>query len=280
MSFMFLLPMITVFALMIVYPFFQTIKLSFFKETLAGTQKLVGFANYFRLFRSEDFFEVFLVTLKWIFGATLLKVGSGLGVALLLNRNFKFKSLVMMIVLLPWALPYSVSHIIWRWVYNPMYGHLNSILLRAHLIEKPLPWLADPNFSIWGIVIANSWTGMPFCAFAILSGLYSIPKQLYEAAALDGANAFQSFLRVTLPLLRPVLTLITALAAIWTFTNFGAIWLMTKGGPMKSSTTLIVDIYLNAFQFQRPGYACALSVISAVFLMSLALFYVLYGRRK
>lgn len=275
---LYLAPLLLIFILLIAYPFFQTIKLSFYEEALDGSRRYVGLDNYLRIFESSSFREVFCVTLKWTFGATLLKVGSGLFVALLLYQDFKLKPLVMLIVLLPWAIPYSVSHIIWKWAFDSMYGHLNSMLLRIGLIRTPLEWLANPNFSIWGIVIANSWTGMPFCAFSILSGLYAIPTELYEACAVDGASPIKVFRYITLPLLKPVLTLVTALAGIWTFTNFGAIWLMTKGGPLNSSTVLIVDIYRNVFEFQRPGYASALSVLSALFLGLLSVLYI-YSQR-
>jgi ABC-type sugar transport system permease subunit len=274
LNLLYLAPLLLVFILLIAYPFLQTAIFSFYEEALDGSTKYVGFSNYLRVFKSTQFKQVFHNTWKWTFGATLLKVGSGLLVGLLLYQDFKLKPLVMLIVLLPWAIPYSVSHIIWKWAFDSMFGHLNSMFLRIGLIQAPLEWLANPNFSIWGIVIANSWTGMPFCAFSILSGLYSIPTELYEACAVDGASPIKVFRYITLPLLRPVLTLVTALAGIWTFTNFGAIWLMTKGGPLNSSTVLIVDIYRNAFEFQRPGYASALSVLSALFLGLLSIFYV------
>jgi len=277
---LFLIPLILVFIIFIFYPFFQTIKLSFFKQTLAGDKNFIGLKNYYRVFRSDDFYNLFYNTLLWTIGATVLKVGSGLLVALLLYREFKFKGLVMMIVMLPWAMPYSVSHIIWRWIFDASYGHLNSLLMKLNIIQLPLGWLANPKFSLWGIIIANSWTGMPFCAFSILAGLYSIPKDVYDAASIDGTNSLQKFRYITLPMIKSVIMLITALVVIWTFTNFGAIWLMTKGGPLKSSTTFIIEIYLNAFQKINPGYASALSVISALFLLVLSSVYVFYGKQK
>lgn len=277
---LFLIPLILVFIIFIVYPFFQTIKLSFFEETLSGDQYFAGLRNYYRVFRSDDFYNLFYNTLLWTIGATVLKVGSGLIVALLLYREFKFKGLVMMIVMLPWAMPYSVSHIIWRWIFDSLYGHLNSLLMILNIIQNPLDWLANPKFSLWGIIIANSWTGMPFCAFSILAGLYSIPKDVYDAASIDGTNSLQKFRYITLPLIKPVIILITTLVTIWTFNNFGAIWLMTRGGPMKSSTTFIIEIYLNAFQYMRPGYASALSVISTLFLLVLSLVYISFEKQK
>ncbi len=275
----FIIPLAIVFLLIIIIPFIQVIKLSFFKESLDGSLTFVGLRNYIRLFQQANFMEILFNTLTFTFGGVLLKVGGGFILALILYKNFRFKNLFMLIVLIPWAIPFSISHISWRWMYNALYGHINSLLMHLNIIQVPIEWLSNPNFSLWGVLIANSWTGVPFCAFAILAGLYYIPLDLYEAADIDGANSLQKFFSITLPLVKPVLLLVSALAAIWTFNNFGAIWLMTQGGPVDSSTTLIVNIYRNAFEFNRPGYASALSVLSAIFLIVLTSYYVFYGRR-
>ena len=275
----FVIPLIIVFLLIIIIPFIQVIRLSFFKETFDGLLTFVGLRNYVRLFQQADFMEVLLNTLAFTFGGVLMKVGSGFILALILYKNFRFKNVFMLIVLIPWAIPFSISHIAWRWMYDALYGHINSLLMHLNIIQLPIEWLSNPNFSLWGVLIANSWTGAPFCAFAILSGLYCIPLELYEAAGIDGANNLQKFFSITLPLVKQVLLLISALTAIWTFNNFGAIWLMTQGGPVNSSTTLIVSIYRNAFEFSRPGYASALSVLSAIFLIILTSYYVFYGRK-
>ncbi|GAI21661.1 unnamed protein product, partial [marine sediment metagenome] len=256
---MFIIPLAIVFLLIIIIPFIQVIKLSFFKEALDGSLTFVGLNNYIRLFQRANFFTIFFNTLRFTFGGVILKVGGGFIIALILYKDFQFKNIFMLIVLTPWAIPYSISHITWRWMYDAIYGHINSLLMYLNLIQEPLGWISNPNFSLWGILIANSWTGVPFCAFAILSGLYTIPVELYEAAEIDGVNIYSKFFGITLPLVKPVLLLVSVLAAIWTFNNFGAIWLMTQGGPVDSSATLIVDIYRNAFAYSRPGYASALS---------------------
>ena len=276
----FLLPLFIVFALVIIYPFLYVVKLSFYKESLSGKLTYVGLKNYIDLMRSSAFSLSFKNTLVWTLGGVILKVGGGLIVALLLFREFKLKNLFMFIVLIPWAIPYSISHIAWRWMYNALYGHLNSLLLHLRLISTPLEWLANPAFSLWGVLIANSWTGVPFCAFSILSGLYAIPIHLFEAANMDGASRWQVFRYVTLPLIMPILLLVSALAAIWSFTNFGAIWLMAQGGPVNSSTTLIVDIYRYAFQYNKPGYGNAMSVVSAIFMVILTSVYVIFDKKE
>lgn len=277
---LFLLPLFIIFALVIIYPFLYVIWLSFFDESLSGELTFVGLNNYIELINSPDFGVSLKNTIYWTLGGVVLKVGGGLLISLLLYKEFKFKNAFLFIVLIPWAIPFSVSHILWRWMFNPLYGHINSVLLRLNLITTPLEWLANPNFSLWGPLIATSWTGFPFCAFAILSGLYAIPKHLFEAAEIDGASSLKQFRYITLPLIAPTLLLISALAAIWTYTNFGAIWLMTQGGPVNSSTTLIIDIYRYAFEFNKPGYANAISVLSAIFMILLTSFYVIFNKRE
>jgi ABC-type sugar transport system permease subunit len=277
---MFLLPLFIVFALVIFYPFLYVVGLSLYKESLSGALTFIGFDNYQALLNSPDFYLSFKNTVAWTLGGVVLKVGGGLLVALVLFKNFRFKNLVLLCVLIPWAIPFSVSQIAWRWMYNSLYGHLNSLLFSVGLISAPLEWLSNPSFSLWGVLIANSWTGIPFCAFAILSGLYAIPNHLFEAADIDGASAFQTFYYVTRPLITPVLLLMSALTAIWTYTNFGAVWIMTQGGPVNSSTTMIVDIYKYAFEYNRPGQANAMSVLSAIFMVLLTSVYVIFNRKE
>jgi multiple sugar transport system permease protein len=277
---LFLVPLFLVFLLIILYPFGYVIFLSFFRESLSGALSFVGFQNYLRLFQSEYFPEVLMNTLVWTFGGVLFKVGGGLVLALVLYRNFRYKQLFLLIILVPWAIPFSISHITWTWMYNALYGHINSILMQLNLMSEPFGWLSSSKFSLLGVLIANSWTGIPFCAFSILSGLYAIPNHLFESADINGASGLQKFRYITFPLITPVLSLVSALTAIWTFNNFGAVWLMTKGGPVRSSTTLIVDIYRNAFEFNRPGYANAVSVIAAILLILLTSFYVLIKRQE
>jgi multiple sugar transport system permease protein len=277
---LFVVPLLLMFLVFIIYPFLSTFRLSFLKDSLSSQKQFIGFGNYIRFLKGDNVPAIMRHTIEWTLGATALKVLSGFLVALLLNRKFKIKGIVMVIVLLPWAMPFSVSHIVWRWFFDSLYGHLNALLLITRIIEVPMDWLSNPDFAMWGVVIANSWTGMPFCAFTILAGLYSISKELYEAASMDGAGALVKFWYITLPIIKPILALVTALAFIWTFTNFGAVWLMTKGGPMRSTTTIIVEIYLGAFQNLRPNYASAVSVISAFFLFVVALMYVKIGKKN
>lgn len=215
----FIIPLGIVFLLFILIPFLQVINLSFFKDALDGSLFFVGFRNYIKLFQKANFTQILINTLYFTFGGVLLKVGGGFILALILYKDFKFKNIFMFIVLIPWAIPFSISHITWRWIYDALYGHLNSLLLHLRIIQAPLEWLSNPSFSLWGVLIANSWTGVPFCAFAILSGLYYIPLDLYEAADIDGANAFQKLSYITLPLIKPVLLIVSTLTAIWTCRN-------------------------------------------------------------
>jgi len=274
----FVIPLLVFFLAFIVYPLVETFQLSFYKVPLSGENRFVGVKNYVKFLTSPYSKEVLLNTLVWTIGGIVLKVGAGLGVALVLNRSFRGKMLFMSIVLLPWAIPYTISAIAGKWMYNPLYGHLNRILFDFHLIKAPLEWLSDPKFALWGVLLFNSWTGFPFCAFSILSGLYAIPRDLYEAASIDGASGFRSFLYITLPCIRPVLVLVSVLAGMWSFNSFGFIYVMTKGGPVHSSETLVISVYRNMFEYNKPGYGSAIAVLGFVVLIMFSLIYIYYGR--
>jgi len=274
----FVIPLLVFFLAFIVYPLVETFQLSFHKVALSGEARFVGVKNYVKFLTAPSSKEILRNTLVWTIGGVLLKVGIGLGVALVLNRSFRGKMLFMSIVLLPWAIPYTISAIAGKWMYNPLYGHLNRILFDLHLIETPMEWLSDPKLSLWWVLVINSWTGVPFCAFSILSGLYAIPRNLYEAASIDGASGFRSFLHITLPSIRPVLVLVSVLAGMWSFNSFGFIYVMTKGGPVHSSETLVISVYRNMFEYGKPGYGSAIAVLGFAVLIAFSLIYIYYGR--
>ena len=274
----FVIPLLVFFLAFIVYPLVETFQLSFHKVALSGERRFVGVKNYVKFLAAPSSREILRNTLVWTIGGVLLKVGVGLGVALVLNRSFRGKMLFMSIVLLPWAIPYTISAIAGKWMYNPLYGHLNRILYDLHLIETPMEWLSDPKLALWWVLLINSWTGIPFCAFSILSGLYAIPRNLYEAASIDGASGFRSFLHITLPSIRPVLVLVSVLAGMWSFNSFGFIYVMTKGGPVHSSETLVISVYRNMFEYGKPGYGSAIAVLGFAVLIVFSLIYIYYGR--
>jgi multiple sugar transport system permease protein len=244
-----------------------------------GKLSFVGLANYSRMFQDPVIGEIIGNTAFWVFFGTLVKVVFGLILALYLNRTFKGKKVIMIFILLPWATPYIISSITWRWMFNPLYGHLNDLLLRLGIVSEAIPFLGQSSTALAMAMLCHAWTGIPFCALSFLSVLYSIPESFYDAARVDGAGAITIFRKITFPIILPNVLMISVLVSIWGFNAFGVIWSMTQGGPMQSSEILISYIYRVYFEFLNYGYGSAVSVVSFLILMALSYFYIVLNRR-
>jgi ABC-type sugar transport system permease subunit len=220
-------------------------------------------------------------TLIWMVANVVGMNLGGLLVALLLNREFRLKPLFMIIILLPWATPVIASVVSWLFVYNPLYGHVNSLLISLGLMNpiNPWRWLGDPNQALLGVAVARIWSGVPFCAFSILAGLLAIPPDLYKAAKIDGGSSWQIFWRVTFPLINPTLTVLIVLTSIWAFNSFETIYVMTGGGPIYASEILVINVYRYVFSFQLPGQAAAISVLSFFILAIPTMLYIWLNTR-
>ena len=273
----YLLPLGIFYAVFLIYPLINVIYLSFFGGI--GKLAFVGIKNYKSIAIDKAMIEILGNSFRWVAIGTIIKITFGLLLALFLNREFRGKKVLMIVILLPWATPYIISAITWRWMYNPAYGHLNDILLRLNLISEPFAFLGSTNSSLISAVITHAWTGIPFCALTFLSILYSIPQSLYEAASVDGAGLIKKFLNITLPIIMPGLLTLTILVSVWGFNAFGVIWSMTQGGPINSSEILISYLYRSYFIFMRYGYGSAVAVISFIILLGLSSFYICASRR-
>jgi len=278
-NWIFILPLVILLLLLIFLPLCKTFWLSFHKTFLDGRTQFIGLSNYWELLSSPDFSLMMKNTILWVIGGILIKVIGGLGVALVLNRSFRGKNIFMLIVLLPWATPYVISAVTWKWIYEPLFGQLNDLLLRLSIINGPVEWLGSPQKALWCVLFIHSWTGIPFCAFVILSGLYGIPKDYYEVAMIEGAGSFRTFWSVTFPLLKPTLALLTVITGIWGFNAFEMIFVTTGGGPLLSSEILITYAYKNAFSFRRPGFASAVATTGLILMLFFSIVYIL-NRKK
>jgi len=278
LSWSFLLPTLVFYTVFLVYPVVYIIRLSFYGG-VGGGSGFVGFQNYYTVFSSSEFWSILKNTVIWVALTTTLKVSFGLGLALFLNRQFAGKKLLTLVILLPWATPYITSAITWRWMYNPIYGHLNNLLLKLHIIRSPIAFLGNPSTALVSVALTHAWTGIPFCALTFLSVLYAIPRSYYDAAAVDGANSWRAFWHITLPLLTPTLLMVTVLVSVWGFNAFGVIWSMTRGGPLQSSETLLTYIYRVFFVYTQYGKGAAIAVICLVILVVASILYVWLRRR-
>ncbi len=221
-----------------------------------------------QLFATE-FYGVFLKTLVWTGVNVFFHVTIGVALALLLNRPLPGKSLIRVLLILPWAVPQFITALTWRGMFNTDSGAINAILRHVFALS-PLPWLTDSTLAFAAAILTNIWLGFPFMMIIALGGLQSIPAELYEAADIDGATAWQRFRHVTLPLLKPVMIPAVTLGIVWTFNNINVIWLVSNGGQPADQTHILVSyVYRAAFNLYRYGYAAAFSFV--IFLL-LALF--------
>jgi multiple sugar transport system permease protein len=267
-------PTVLVFCAVILYPLISAIYLSLFSiytPTLVG--EWVGADNYTALLASGDFWNAVRNTLIWTVGTLVLQLVFGVAMALLLNQSIVFQSLARSLVLFPYFLSTVVAVLVWRWLFNDLYGILNHVLLIAGLIDAPVNWLGQMPNAMISIILVGAWKYFPFVVIVVLARLQSIPEQLYEAATIDGAGPFQRFADITLPQLRDVLVVVVLLRAIWDFKEFDLIYLMTGGGPVRATQTLSLLVYEEAFRLNRMGMASTYAVAMMLVLLGFTLVY-------
>jgi multiple sugar transport system permease protein len=237
----------------------------------------VGFAHFGELIHDPAFWHALFDTVWWTGGSLVFQFSLGLVLALALSKPFLGRRLVQAIVFVPWAVPTFLSGLAWAWLFNPVIGPLPHWLAGLGLISQPFNILADPAIAMWGPIVANVWFGIPFFAITLLAALQAIPRELYEAAAIDGADAWQRFTRVTLPLLAPTIAITVLLRTIWIANFADLIWVMTNGGPADSTQTLATYIFATAYSKLDFGYA---SAVAAVLLLLLLLYAVVLIRMR
>lgn len=244
--------------------------------------QLRGFAgpeNYIAVFTDPDFLGALWRTLIWTLGIVFGAVIVALPVALVLNEDFHGRSIARVIIMLPWAVSLTMTAIVWRWALNGESGLLNSGLMHLGLIDTNIQWLARASTAFPVQIMIGILVTIPFTATVFLGGLSSIPDDLYEAARLEGANRWQIFREITLPLIRPFLNISVVLNTIYVFNSFPIIWATTQGGPAKTTDILVTYLYKLGFSFGKLGEASALSIMMFVLLLGFTILYVLLAMR-
>ncbi len=231
----------------------------------------VGTAHFEALISDQAFLGALANTAWWTFGSLLFQFGLGLILALLLNRQFLGRRMVQALVFLPWAVPTFLSGLNWAWMFNPVVGPLPHWMTSLGLMAEPFNILSDPDLAMWGPIIANIWFGIPFFAITMLAALQSIPKELYEAASIDGATTRQQFISITLPFLAPTIAITLMLRTIWIANFADLIVVMTNGGPADSTQIVASYIFTQAFRRLDFGYASAIAAVLLVLLLAYAL---------
>jgi multiple sugar transport system permease protein len=269
-------PTLLFFLVLILYPLGQSLVLSLHRtSTLTLQSRFIGLDNFRVLLADPDFARDFGNTLIWTAGAVALQLIAGVGMAMLLHGSLVGRSLARGIVLFPYLLPTAVAVLVWRWLFNDLYGYLNYVLQASGLIDHPLAWLSRMPDAMVSVILVGAWKFFPFVVIAVLARLQSIPDALYEAARVDGASRLAQFRDITMPQLAGVLSIVVLLRAIWDFKEFDLIFLMTGGGPAGGTETLPILVYREAFQLLNFGRGAAVSVAMLLFML---LFFLVYFR--
>lgn len=254
-------PTVLIFCAVIVFPLVSAVYYSLFTiytPTLKGT--FIGFNNYATLWSSPEFWRTLANTLVWTVFTLALQMLLGIAVALMLHQNLVFRSLARSLILFPYFVSTVVAVLVWRWLFNDLFGILNHFMLGTGLISRPVDWLGQMPNAMVSVILVGAWKYFPFVVIAVLARLQTIPDALYEAAEVDGAGAVARFIDITLPQLRDVLVVVILLRAIWDFKEFDLIYLLTGGGPLISTQTLPLLVYKDAFGLNDMGRASAVAV--------------------
>jgi multiple sugar transport system permease protein len=264
-----LLPAVALLLLVFAYPIARSVWLGLFNQNLGTELKPVfaGLNNYTRIMGDGRFWQSFGVTARFTVISVVIELILGMAIALILNRSFRGRDLVRTIAILPWALPTALIALGWTWIFNDQYGIANDILLRLGLAQSGINWLGEPLTANVATIFADVWKTTPFISILLLAGLQSIPADLYEAHALDGATPVQSFWQITLPLLLPQIIIATLFRFAQAFGIFDLIQVMTGGGPGGSTEVVALYIYSNAMRYLDFGYGSALVVITFLLLV-------------
>jgi multiple sugar transport system permease protein len=274
--FWFLLPAVVVTAGVVLVPVAQTVWLSLQDYLLydPDSARFVGLGNFLAIVHDEVFWISLGHSLIWIVGVVGLQFLLGLATALLLNQSFWWRGLARALVVVPWALPSVIIGLMWTWMYDYNLGVINDLLMRIGAIAAPIAWLARPDTALGAIMLALIWQGFPFFAVTILSGLQTVPAELYEAAEIDGATPRQRLFYITLPSIADIIATALLLRTIWVANSLDVILVMTGGGPGYTTHTLPLYAFIRATSSMEFGYGAALSLILTFLLIGVVWLYV------
>ncbi|WP_243744991.1 carbohydrate ABC transporter permease [Streptomyces hainanensis] len=280
----FYVPAVLYLAVFFGYPLAANVVMSFQDYTVTsfydGGAPFNGLANYAAVLGDELFSTTLWNTVVFTVASLAFQFAIGLGLALFFRRHFPLSGVLRALLLLPWLLPLLVSGTVFRWLLDQDYGVVNHLLLNLGLIDDPVPWLVSPDHAMAAVVIANVWIGIPFNMVILYGGLTSISPQLYEAAALDGAGAWQRFRHLTWPLLRPVTSVVLMLGLVYTIKAFDVVMVLTQAGPADATQLLSTWSYQLSFTQLHFGQGAAVGNVLIVIAMLFALVYLRAVRRE
>lgn len=259
-AYLFIAPGVIVFSVFTLAALVFAFYLTFHRWSIIEPEKpYVGLTNYDDMLHDERFVQSVLNTVYFTGASVPLTMVIGLGLALLLNQPIRGRAIFRTAYYLPVVTPFVVSALLWKWLYNGQYGLFNYYLLQGHIIDEPLLWLSDKNLAMPAVVLMSVWSGVGFSMVVYLAGLQAIPAELYESATLDGAGTLRRIRYVTIPLLRPTTLFLLVIGIISSLQVFTQIFVMTSGGPVNKTTTMVYYMYLWAFKYYDMGYASTLA---------------------
>jgi len=277
LPFMLLAPAIVGLATLTIYPLLWELRLSFTNMSLRAFKdpQFIGLTNYVRVFtepvlKQTYFFPLLGRTILWTVVNVTFHVVGGMILALLLNRPMRGKGIYRMFLIIPWAVPQVIAVLAWRGEFHYEFGFINIILRQLGM--TPVQWLSDPTANFLAMCITNIWLGIPFMMVILLGGLQSIAGDYYEAAEIDGANGWQKFWMVTVPLMRPVTTPVIILGTVWTFNNFNIPFFINQN-ELESSDILVTGLFRAAFQYNRYGFSAAFAFVIFAILLAYSVLY-------
>ncbi|MCE2472544.1 MAG: sugar ABC transporter permease [Anaerolineae bacterium] len=277
----FLVPALLIIAFVLLFPIIQTIVLSFGRNSTSifYDYEFAGLANYQRLLRTPRFITALNNTILFTAVTVPIELVIGIGLALVLNRQFRGKGLVRMAVLFPWALPTALNALMWRWMFNTEFGLFNSILTDTGLAVERVNWLGAIPIAMASMMFVSIWKTSSFMALLLLAGLQTIPDDLYEAGSVDGATRWTAFRHLTLPLLRPAIMVSVLLRTMDAMRTFELPFNLTDGGPLTSTETLSLYSYRAIFQYVNFNLGSSAIIIQFIIIMAISIVYIVTLRR-
>lgn len=276
-AYWFLAPYFLLFTVFFLIPALTILPMSFTRWSLLDKPVFVGFGNYTRMFSDRFFWKAVWNTFYYTGMVTILLTTLGLLLALLLNQPLRGRTLGRITVIMPYVISSAVAGVVWKWMYNPNFGIINSYL--RQLGFEGFRFLTDVNQAMPSLVFMNAWWSVGFNTIIFLAALQGIPEELYQAAMVDGANSFQMFRHITVPLLRPIILYVTVLCAANSFQMFDESYMMTQGGPVGSTVTLVYKTYVTAFEAFKFGDAAALSMVILIMVLLMTIVQFRFARR-
>ncbi len=277
-GYMFVGPALIYMLCLIGYPIVYNIMLSFrdvsaFNLAGGAARPFVGFQNYITVFKDETMMAAIVNTFKYTIFCLIFQFSIGLMLALLFNLKFSIAKPMRGFLVISWIMPVTVTALLFKYMLSPDGGIINIVLQALHIINQPVGWLINPKTAIWGPIIAATWIGTPFNMLLLTTGLSGIPEEVYESSSIDGANVFQKFFRITLPLLRPSIMSVLVLGFVYTFKVFDLIFVMTGGGPGNSTEVFATFAYRLSFSNYYFGQGAAVANVLFLILFCVALVY-------